>query len=587
MSGKILGIDLGTSNTAACICNDGKLDMIPSNDGASQYGKSFPSYVAITKNDELLVGEPAKKYGNKFPENTISEIKRHMGDKNFNVEIQGKKLSPQQVSAHILKKVKEDAYVYTGEDIKDAIITVPAYFDNNQRTATIDAGRIAGLNVKKLIDEPSAASIAYGIDKQEGGDDLNILVFDIGGGTLDVSIMDLFNGNFHVQAVGGDIGCGGADMDTALMYYIAGEFEKEHGIALLDDHINRELLKRDAEEAKINLSTSFETDVYERRIAEKNNESIDLDITITRSKLEEVISPIVEKFGAPIQDALDDALMTAEDIDKVILVGGPTRMPIVRRYVEDYLGMPAEVGIDPMESVCKGAAIYGNAILNGDGSGGGITVVHPVNPLSLGTEVHDGSTSVIINKNVPLPISKSRKYTTVRDNQTSVTINVVQGERIMAIDNTEIGSFILSGIPPAKRGVPQIEVTFKVDENGILKASAVEKVTGIKQSITIEGAMEMSDAEIERCIREAEEFENIDKPKPIIQKAINDANYAIETAEKILNNPQFESRISASDRDKIQNFISKLENAIVNKTLLELNVLTASLNSMISKFSSN
>ncbi len=578
MSEIILGIDLGTSNSAACIFRDGKLEIVPSAEGTSLYGKAFPSYVAFTKEGDLLVGEPAKKQANMNPENTISEVKRRMGRKNCKYNIQGKEYTPQQISGYILQKIKADAEKFVGEEIRKAIITIPANFNDNQRTATKDAGRIAGLEVLRLLPEPTAASLAYGIDRQSD-DDLNILVFDIGGGTLDVTIMEFGSGIFEVQSTSGDTKLGGTDMDNAIMHYIAEEFNKEHNINLLENDESERIIRMAAEKAKIELSNTIETEIIERSIASKNNQPLHLNMTLNRSKLEQLVRPIVERCGETIQKALDDAVLESDDIDKVILVGGPTRMPIVKKYVEDFLGKSAEGGIDPMECVCQGAAIQGGVM------GGAIdnVILVDVTPLSLGTEVQDGSTSVIIKRNTPIPITKSDNYTTVFDNQTSVNVNVVQGERRMAVDNTKLGSFILDGIPPLPKGVPQIEITYEIDSDGILNASAVEKSTGKKQAIRIEGAMAMDDAEIERCVKEAEEFAERDRQKHIIAEAKNKADNAIYSAERFINDPQFANTINSLDKDKVQELISQLRLAIANEDLLELNVKTNELNNLISE----
>ena len=505
---RIIGIDLGTSNSAACVFIDGKPTIVPSAEGATVYGKAFPSYVAFTEDGDLLVGEPAKKQAITNPENTIKAIKRKMGS-DYTVEIQGKEYTPQQISAYILQKIKKDTEEFLGEEISKAVITVPAYFDDNQRTATKDAGKIAGLDVLRLLNEPTAASLAYGLNK-DSDEHINILVFDMGGGTLDVTIMEFGDGIFEVQSTSGNTQLGGKDMDFALKKYLADEFEKDHGVNLLDDSQADMRLEEAAERAKIELSNTVETEINLPFIAmDGDGQPLNLITTINRSKLESLVEEIVKRCGETIQRALDDAVMTSEDIDKVILVGGPTRMPMVQEYVELYLDKKVERGIDPMECVAQGAAIQAGVI---DGVIGDLILVD-VTPLSLGTEVADGSTSVIIPRNTAIPVKRSENYSTVHDNQTGVNISVVQGERKMADDNAQLGSFLLNGIPPAPRGVPQIEITYEIDADGILNVTAKELSTGVNQSIIINSTMKMSDEEIQSAIEDANEHAEADERK--------------------------------------------------------------------------
>lgn len=575
---RIIGIDLGTSNSAACVYIDGKPTIVPSAEGATVYGKAFPSYVAFSQDGDLLVGEPAKKQAITNPENTIKAIKRKMGT-DYTVEIQGKTYTPQQISAFILQKIKRDTEAFLGEKITKAVITVPAYFDDNQRTATKDAGTIAGLDVLRLLNEPTAASLAYGLNK-EYDEEINILVFDMGGGTLDVTIMEFGDDIFEVKATSGDTQLGGKDMDFAIKKYLADEFEDEQGVNLLEDSQADMRLEEAAERAKIELSNTIETEINLPFIAmDSDGQPLNLITTINRSKLESLVEPIVKRCGQTIQRALDDAVMAAEDIDKVILVGGPTRMPIVQEYVELYLDKEVERGIDPMECVAQGAAIQAGVI---DGVIGDLILVD-VTPLSLGTEVANGSTSVIIPRNTAIPYKKSEIYTTAQDNQTGVNINVVQGERKMAEDNANLGSFLLNGIPPAPRGVPQIEITYEIDADGILNAKAQELSTGVEQSIIIDSSMKMSDREIQKAIEEANEYAEQDEKKFKLAQLKNEADGAIYAAEKFIFNPELRDEIPPSDVEKIEDLISELRQSIADEDVVQITVKTSELKNLVTE----
>ena len=552
MSEKILGIDLGTSNSAACVYIDGKATMVPSAEGTSLYGKAFPSYVAFTEDGEQLVGEPAKRQASTNPDNTISEIKRHMGT-DYKVNIQGKEYTPQEISAMILQKIKRDAETFLGEPVSKAVITVPAYFDDNQRTATKDAGTIAGLEVLRLVNEPTAASLAYGIDKQDE-EEINILVFDLGGGTLDVTIMEFGGGVFNVLSTSGDTQLGGTDMDNALIKYLADEFEKEHGIDLTKEVETSRRLREGAEKAKIELSNTVETEVNLPFIAMSNDgKPLNLIQKINRSKLESLVRPTVERCGESIDQAINDANITVDDIDKIILVGGPTRMPIVQDYVENHTGKLVERGIDPMECVSQGASIQ-SAVLSGE-----ITdlILLDVTPLSLGTVVIGGITAFMIERNTTIPVKVTKDFTTAYDNQTEVICEVVQGENKMAEFNTKLGSFPLK-IPPAPKGVPYIDVTFEIDANGILNVTAVDTATGNEESITITAATKMSPEEIEQKKREAEANARENERRLKLAELKNEADSEIYSAQKFIEDPDFRDKIGEDAKDSIETLILEL-----------------------------
>jgi len=551
---KIIGIDLGTSNSAAAVMEGGKVTIIPAAEGNTIGGKAFPSYVAFTKDGQLLVGEPARRQAVANPEGTVTAFKRKMGT-TYKYKIFDKEFTPQQLSAFILQKIKKDAEAFLGEKVEKAVITVPAYFNDNQRQATKDAGTIAGLEVIRLVNEPTAAALAYGLDKL--GKDQKVMVFDLGGGTLDVTIMEIGKeGTFEVIATSGDTQLGGTDMDNAIIDWICEEFKKQHGIDLRNDPTAMQRIKEAAEKAKIELSTVLETDINLPFITADASGPKHLSMKLTRAKLESLIEGIVSRCKNSIDTALSDAKLKASDIDKIILVGGPTRMPIVQRFVEEYVGKKVERGIDPMECVAHGAAIQA-AILTGEVKD---VLLLDVTPLSLGIETLGGVMTKLIEKNTTIPVRKTQIFSTATDNQPAVTIHVLQGERPLAKDNVSLGKFDLDGIPPAPRGVPQIEVTFDIDANGILKVSAKDLGTGRSQHITISAPNKLNKEEIEKYIKEAEKYAEQDKKMKELIEAKNEADSLIYTTEKALR--EHGDKISNDERLNIERAINDLKEAI-------------------------
>ncbi|HOK56477.1 MAG TPA: molecular chaperone DnaK [bacterium] len=560
MAEKIIGIDLGTSNSSAAIMEGDKPVIIPSAEGTTIVGgKAFPSYVAFTKDGQVLVGEPARRQAAVNPEGTVFAAKRKMGT-DFKYHIYGKTYTPEQISAFILQKIKKDAENFLGYPIKKAVITVPAYFNDNQRQATKDAGTIAGLEVVRLINEPTAASLAYGLDKLK--EELKILVFDFGAGTLDVTIMEMMGGVFKVLSTSGDTQLGGTDMDNALIEYIVEQFKRETGIDLRNDKMAMMRLKEAAEKAKIELSSVVETEINLPFITADQTGPKHLIMKINRAKLEELISPIIDRCKGPVDRAIEDAKLKRSEINKVILVGGPTRMPIVQKFIQDYIGIQPERGVDPMECVSIGAAIQG-AILAGEMKDKDILLLD-VTPLSLGVETLGGVFTKIIERNTTIPVKRSQIFTTATDNQTSVEVHVLQGERPMAKDNLSLGRFHLDGIPPAPRGIPQIEVTFDIDANGILHVSAKDLGTGKEQSIRITGSKKLSQEEIEKMVKEAERFAEEDKKLREIAELSNQADSLIYTVNKTLK--EHGNKLSESERKEIEEKINNLRKIIDSET---------------------
>jgi len=553
---KIIGIDLGTSNSAAAVLQAGKPTIIPSAEGTTAYGKAFPSVVAFTKDGQKLVGEPARRQAVSNPKGTITAAKRKMG-KSFEYNIHGKTYTPQQISAFILQKIKKDAEEFIGEPITKAVITVPAYFDDNQRQATKDAGTIAGLEVVRLVNEPTAASMAYGLDKMDK--EIKILVFDLGGGTLDVTVMDFSEGVFEVKSTSGDTQLGGTDMDEALVDFLASEFRKTEGIDLSKDSTAMQRLREAAEKAKIELSTVFETDLNLPFITSTNEGPKHMQIKLTRAKLEQLIDPIIKRCKHPTEQALKDSKLTLKDIDKIILVGGPTRMPIVRKFVEDIVGKKAERGVDPMECVAQGAAIQAG-VLAGEVKD---ILLLDVTPLTLGIETLGQVSTPLIPRNTTVPNSKSQVFSTAADNQTAVTVRVLQGERKLANDNTELGRFDLVGIPSAPRGVPQIEVTFDIDANGIVHVNAKDLGTGKEQSIRITAPHKLSKEEIDKMVKEAEKFAGEDEKKKEEVEARNQADTLVYSTEKSLK--EFGSKVNEAEKKNIEAKVAELKEALKGK----------------------
>jgi molecular chaperone DnaK len=554
---KIIGIDLGTSNSAAAVMQGNRPVIIPSAEGVSLGGKAFPSFVAFTKDGQRLVGEPARRQVVTNSEGTAYAFKRKMGT-DYKYSLRGKDYRPQELSAFLLQKIKQDAEAFLGEKVEKAVITVPAYFNDNQRQATKDAGEIAGLEVVRIINEPTAASLAYGLDKSG---DQKILVFDLGGGTLDVTIMEMGGGVFEVKSTAGDTQLGGTDMDNRLVDYIAEEFKKEHGIDLRKDRVANQRLRDAAEKAKIELSTTLTTEINQPFITADAGGPKHLTMTLTRTKLEEVIRPVIDRCRAPMEQALSDAKLTKNDIKKVILVGGPTRMPIIQKFVEDYAGKKVEGGVDPMECVAMGAAIQAG-VLSGEVKD---ILLLDVTPLTLGIETLGHVMTKLIDRNTTVPTRKSQIFSTAADSQTTVEIHVLQGERAMAYDNVTLGRFNLVGIPPAPRGIPQIEVTFDIDANGILHVTAKDMGTGKEQKMTITAPLKMASDEIDRKIKDAEKYAEEDKKRREKVEVTNQADTLIYTTEKTLK--ELGDKVSGDQKQKVEKAIEVTRDALKSEDI--------------------
>lgn len=553
---KVIGIDLGTTNSeAAFVDESGDAKVIPSAEGSAYGGKMFPSVIAFTKDGHRLVGVAAKRQAVINPEGTVREMKRKMGtsEKTY-VKTVDKEFSPQELSSMVLQKIKTDAEAYLGEKVDAAVITVPAYFNDNQRQATKDAGEIAGFDVKRIINEPTAAAMAYGLGK-EG--EYNVAVLDFGGGTFDVTIMDIGEGVYEVLSTSGDTHLGGADMDVAVINWLVQSFKEKEGLDLKNDLTAMQRIRDEAEKAKIELSSSVSTTINLPFIAVSDGEPKHLEVTLTRAKLEELTEPTLSKLEPPMRQALGDAKLSPKDIDKIILIGGPTRMPIVRERFEKILGKKAEGGVDPMQSVALGAAVQAG-ILTGQVKEE--IVLLDVTPLTLSIETLGSVATPLIERNTTIPTRKSQVFSTAADNQTSVEIHVTQGERPMAMDNTSLGRFHLDGIPPAPRGIPQIEVTFDIDANGILNVTAKDLGTQKEASISITASTKLPKDEIDQMMKDAERQKEADEKRKAEVELRNEADSLVYTSEKTMS--ELGDKISNEQREQVDKASNKLKESL-------------------------
>jgi len=593
---KIIGIDLGTTNSAMAVMQSGKPEIIANSEG----NRTTPSVVAINKNKERLVGQVARRQQVTNPKNTIYEVKRLIG-RNFSdkevqrdiklmgyeivksgnatkVKMGDKEYSSEEISAMVLGKLKSDAEAFLGDKVTEAVITVPAYFDDSQRQATKDAGKVAGLEVKRIINEPTAAALAYGLDKGEKKDE-KIAVYDLGGGTFDVSILELGDGVFEVKSTNGDTHLGGADFDRVIINYFADEFKKEHGIDITEDNAAMQRLRDEAEKAKIELSTAQEVDINLPFLTADADGPKHFEHKLTRAKLESLVGDLIDKTAVPCEKALKDAGLKASDIDAVVLVGGMTRMPLVQKKVEEFFGKKLLQGVNPDEVVAIGAAIQGG-VLGGDVKD---VLLLDVTPLSLGIETMGGVMTRLIERNTTIPTSKTQVFSTASDNQPSVEVVVLQGEREMAADNKVLGRFILDGIPPAPRGVPQIEVTYSIDANGIVSVSAKDKATNKEQNITIQNSANLSDEEIKKMQADAEAHAEEDKKKKESVEARNQADTMVYTAEKALKDA--DGKVDDDTKKTVEEAVKALKDKLgeSDADVEELKKLTADLSDKLTK----
>ena len=568
---KIIGIDLGTTNSAVAVMEGGTATIIPNSEG----NRTTPSVVAFSKDGERLVGETAKRQAITNPERTIASVKREMGHDWKTPEIDGKRYTPEEISAMILQKLKADAESYLNDTVTNAVITVPAYFTDAQRQATKDAGQIAGLKVDRIINEPTAAALAYGMDKET--DQSKIMVYDLGGGTFDVSILEVGDGVFEVLSTRGNNKLGGDDFDNAVVDYLAAEFKKESGVDLTKDLTAMQRLKDAAEKAKKELSSTLNTNVNLPFITAVDGQPVHLDINLSRAKFDELTHDLVEKTRKPVEDALHDAGLSASDIDKVLLVGGSTRVPAVQELVKKIIGKEPQKDINPDESVAIGAAIQGG-VLTGEVKD---LLLLDVTPLSLGIETLGGVATKLIERNTTIPTKKSQIFTTAADGQTEVDIHVVQGEREMAADNTTLGRFQLTGIPAARRGIPQIEVTFDIDANGIVNVTAKDQGSGKEQKITITSSSNLSEEEIDRKVKEAEKFAEEDKKKKEEIDIKNNAENLVYQARKTVE----DAKLEGADKENIENKAKELEEAIGKNDTDRIKTLSEELTNEIYKIS--